>query len=115
MGTFKEYCNQQDEGVGQFVKGIFNAQYRALSPHLKKMYDFMTPAARQEIEKIRTGLQIPLADALRKYIAERGLRDQWQAYQDSVGTERKAYGVKPSEYEFGQWSANQPGWKRYGA
>ena len=102
MGTFREYCN--NEGFKQYVKGMFNQQYAALPPEIKNQYDLLQPDARQEIEELRAAQQIPLLQAFQQWSERRGVRNQMKQYQSMVPPERKAHGVRPSQYNFGQYS-----------
>jgi len=106
METFKEYCTRKDEGVGQFIKGVFNSDYRDLPPKLKSYYDMLTPQAKAEVDQLRQALQIPLIRALKQYMSETGARDKWKQYQQQVPSERDPGKVIP-------WGQDHPGWKRF--
>lgn len=103
MGSFKDYY---DENIGQFVKGVFNSEYRALPPKLKSYYDMMTPQAREELHNLRNARQIPLSQALQIYISETGVRTQWRSMQRNMPAERDPGHVTP-------WGQDSVGWKRF--
>jgi len=106
MGSFRDYYNRQNEGVGQFVKGMFNREYAALPPKLKNYFDMLAPQARAEVDELRQALQVPLLVALKKYLSESGARDKWKSYQQQVPPERDPGKVVA-------WGQDSPGWKRF--
>ena len=113
METFKEYCSRKDEGLGDMVKGagrlarkVMDNEYWDLTPQLKNAYNRLDEKGREYLHNLRTVRMLPLAQALQTIIDEQGARAQWQQYNQMVGPERKAYGVKP-------WGPDSPGWKGY--
>lgn len=107
MGSFRDYYNNQNEGIGQFIKGVFNSEYAELPPKLKRYYDLLTPEAHAELIELKQSLQVPLIVALKKYMSESGVRNKLNSWKQMVPPERQPAGrVIP----YGQ---DTPGWKRF--
>jgi len=104
MRTFKEHCDIIDEGI---VRSLFDSEYRSLPPKIRRDYDMMDQTAHAAIQQSKEAKKISLLQAIQEFMAEAPARAQWKKYNQMAGSERQAYGVKPSQYNFGLDSTGQ--------
>lgn len=73
-----------------------------MDPYLKAIYKNADPEAKKAIMDIKNGLQISLADAIKKYVSDHSQPQQkLQQYWQHVGPQRDASGVKAAPQTYG--------------
>jgi hypothetical protein len=65
MKTFQEYCEERkDEGLGSFMRGIVNPDYKALPQILKDIYDSLNSSQHAHLKQLMKYNYMSLAQAL---------------------------------------------------